>query len=124
MALEIESTIYPTYICIRFQGNFELHDALKQIANALRQAAEAERSLVLIDVRDVTGRLSTIDRYEFGVGLAAVQEKIGQKMRLAFVGAPPIIELARFGETVALNRGVQAQAFFDFDQAITWLTQT
>lgn len=123
MAIEIESAIHSTYMYIHCQGVFELHNALQQMAFALRLAAEAERGRVLIDVRDVTGTLSTMDRYEFGVGLAAVQEKIGQKMRLAFVGAPPIVELARFGETVALNRGVQAQVFLDFEQAITWLAK-
>jgi hypothetical protein len=82
-----------------------------------RVAADAnqyEANRVLIDMRGVAGRVTTMDRYEMGVHAAS-----RFKIRVALVGRSDMID--HFGETVAINRGVKGRVFIDEAEALSWL---
>ena len=78
---------------------------------------DAPTKSVLIDVRDVAGSLSDMDRYDIGVGGAS----LGIRVPVAIVGMEPLIEPDRLGEVVARNRGMNVRAFTDYEAARTWL---
>jgi len=41
----------------------------------------------------------------------------------SLIGKEPMIDLERFGETVAVNRGAIGKVFTDVDEAVAWLEQ-
>jgi hypothetical protein len=77
---------------------------------------------LLIDVREVSGRVPTIlDRFEFGMRIAKHYLASEPRTRLAVLGHEPMIHPDRFGELVARNRGADARVFTDEAQALDWL---
>ena len=42
--------------------------------------------------------------------------------KFAYVLAPPVLDLDRFGEIVAVNRGMNVKAFDNLKDALEWLT--
>ena len=87
-----------------------------QIAQAVR---DAPTKSVLMDIREVVGSLSDMDRYDIGVGGAS----LGIRVPFAIVGMEPLIEPERLGEIVARNRGMNVRAFTDYEAAHTWLRE-
>jgi hypothetical protein len=41
--------------------------------------------------------------------------------RFAYVGSQPLVEPQRFGETVAVNRGINLKVFTEMKEALAWL---
>ncbi|MGA8261340.1 MAG: STAS/SEC14 domain-containing protein [Arenicellales bacterium] len=122
MSVEIEIIVNADYVCLRCTGTCSSVSELKQVfENAIDAARRSHRPKVLIDANGVTGQLTTADRYEGASFLSG--QRIGGKIgAIAVVGQEPLIDPARFGETVARNRGVNGRVFSDLDEAISWLT--
>ncbi len=83
--------------------------------------AEAERlkcDKVLCDERELEYRLSIPETYELANSLS---EAIKDFKKIAIVTNKGNQEAAEFWETVAINRGVVAQVFYDFIEAKKWL---
>jgi hypothetical protein len=81
-------------------------------------AAEARRGGVdklLLDVRDVTGALTTGDRYEIGVYAAHRH----QALKVAVISLPEMVNY--FGELVARNRGWDGRVFVEEGESLAWL---
>ena len=64
-----------------------------------------------------------MDRFKLGEYLSKKRsESPGTKaIRVAVVGSLPIIDPARFGETVARNRGVIVKVTTELEDALSWL---
>ena len=80
----------------------------------------------LIDFRQVEGELSTMDRYNLAASSTKkyLDEKLNGKVsscRFAFVGNHPLVDPKRFGETVAINRGLNVKVFTEIKEALDWL---
>lgn len=81
---------------------------------------------VLLDVRSVTGAISAMDRFQFSEAFSGkyFDEKKAGKIshaRFAIIGNYPIIDPNRFGETVAVNRGMTLKVSTDMAEAMDWL---
>jgi hypothetical protein len=90
----------------------------------LRECVAGGRSRMLIDCRELSGELSTTDRYSLGKVVAeenAVAMAGGAQVRVAMVGRDPIVDRHRFGETVAINRGAAVKVTYDLESAYRWL---
>ena len=77
---------------------------------------------ILVDAADLTGRPpTTMDLFEFGAGWA----DIAKQGAVVLAGVPPTDAGARgwwkFGETVAINRGLVTRAFDKVENARAWL---
>jgi len=62
------------------------------------------------------------------LGLTAARKYLVERLlkkipscRYAIVGNHPLVDPKRFGETVAVNRGVNVRAFTEMKQALAWL---
>jgi len=92
---------------------------LAEIRKDLERAATMKKAArLLINGLPVTGPPpSTLERYEF------VQVLVGlpRSLKIAAAIPPELIDPARFGETVARNRGVVVRAFDDLEQSLKWL---
>jgi hypothetical protein len=114
--------VHPDYLEIGCAGLYSRPEALRLGEMAYREAALAGRECLLIDVRQVTGRVPGIfDRFELGTRIARHYRDSEPRVRLALLGHEPMIHPERFGELVARNRGADARVFTDQDAALAWI---
>ena len=114
--------VHPEYVELVCSGIYSRAEALRVGNEGYRQAALENRIGLLIDVRNITGRLPTLlDRYDFGVHIAEQYLTSDPRIRLALLGQEPMIHPDRFGELVARNRGADARVFTDEALAVDWL---
>ena len=80
---------------------------------------------VLIDGRSVTGDVRPIERFYYGDFCAKMAMKFVKEEKLApkfaYVLKLPILDPGRFGENVAVNRGMIVKMFDDPEAAMLWL---
>ena len=88
--------------------------ALLEIASQIEQPGEYE---ILVDTREAEPALSMIDIFQVGEALAAHPSL--RRSKIAFLKSKKDSQQAEFLETVTANRGVRAQVFTDFEEAIT-----
>ncbi|MGD8455999.1 MAG: hypothetical protein PVF83_06425 [Anaerolineales bacterium] len=83
-------------------------------------ARSVHRSIVLIDVRELKGRLGVLDSYKL---VTEVFQKLHRKGISAAAIVDPQLPSPRswFLETVSLNRGFNLRIFSDYDEALEWL---
>ena len=114
--------VHAEYVEIACTGPFSGAESRRVGEEAYREAAIAKREAVLIDVRQVRGRVPTIlDRFDFGVRVARHYLESDPRIRLAILGHEPMIHPERFGELVARNRGADARVFTDEAEALGWV---
>jgi hypothetical protein len=90
--------------------------ALLDIASQIEQPGEYE---ILVDTREAESALSIVDIFQLGEALAAHPSL--RRSKIAFLKSMKDSQQAEFLKTITANRGVRAQVFTDFEQAITWL---
>ena len=114
--------IHPDYLEIACSGLYSRAESHRVGLEAYREAALAERDTVLLDVRQVTGKVpSILDRFEMGVRIANHYRESDPRIRLALLGHEPMIHPDRFGELVARNRGADARVFTVESEALAWV---
>lgn len=125
MSITIELQIENDYVNLHCTGHCSLA-ALKEVfTHAVDAALEHKKSKVLVEGNEVTGHLSTLERYKIAEFLAQEinQRARGKIRKLAVCAQEPLLDPQRFGETVAMNRGVNAKATTDLNEATRWLLQ-
>ena len=121
--IRVEVRVHAHYVELACSGKFSRAEAFRVGEQAFREAADAGRRSVLIDVRGVNGRVPTIlDRFDMGVHVASLNLEHKPRVRIALLGHEPMIHPERFGEIVARNRGADARVFTIEADAIDWLT--
>jgi hypothetical protein len=121
--IRVDVRVHPQFVELRCAGRYSRAEAFRVGSQAFRAAAEAGRRSALLDVRDVEGRIpSILDRFDFGVHIAARHFEHAPRIRLALLGHEPMIHPDRFGEIVARNRGADARVFTLESEALDWLT--
>jgi hypothetical protein len=123
MSVDIEISLMPDYISLNCSGTCSSVSELNSVfQRAVALARDHQRRKILILANQVTGELTTQDRYE---GAAFLTEQVFRAPEwisaIAVVGQPPLIDPARFGETVARNRGINGRVFTDVDEAVGWI---
>ncbi|MBI3150899.1 MAG: hypothetical protein HYZ21_02095 [Chloroflexi bacterium] len=71
---------------------------------------------VLVDLREIRGHISIVDRYELGKEIAKV---IGPKIKVAAVAQMNLINYLM--ENSAVNRGAKIRVFTEIKKALEWL---
>lgn len=114
--------LHPDYLEIACSGVYSRAETHRVGREAYRDAGLAQRDTLLIDVRQVAGRIPTIlDRFEMGLRMAQHYRESDPRIRLAVLGHEPMIHPERFGELVARNRGADARVFTDEAEALAWV---
>ena len=91
-------------------------------AQVVAECVKRQAACVLIDVRKMSGSLSTLESFE--VVSKGFGERSGQRplmLKAAIIDLPESLERLRFFETAARNRGYNLRCFGDFDLAVEWL---
>jgi hypothetical protein len=126
MPISLQMEARETYLYALVTGAFALDEAQTVSVRFLRACDELRLSKVLVDVRQMQGQPSVIERYRYSEFIA--REVIAMSVRgggapvmLAYVGIEPFLDPNRFGVMVARNRGVLAMATENLDEALNWL---
>jgi hypothetical protein len=105
------------YLFVKMEGPFSLQDALSLFDHVEVEAVRFQRPLILFDVREVTGEIRILARFQIAEDLAQRSFR-----RLAMVVRSDQLLPDRFMQTAARNRGLIAQPFTEFSEAETWLS--
>jgi hypothetical protein len=107
-------------------GEFSLEEAKRTFLEMMQAAALHTTKRVLFDGRAITGNPRTLERFYYAEFAAATtaqskkQNKSGET-RFAYVLKEPVLDPEKFGETVAVNRGMCVKAFDNPEEALAWL---
>jgi len=109
-------------------GEFSLDEA-KRTFLEMMDAVELQRTKrVLFDGRSMTGNPATLERFYYAefaaatVAQAKTRSKSG-KTQFAYVLKEPVLDSEKFGETVAVNRGMFVKAFDNLEDVFAWLKE-
>src|SRR5579864_4849608 len=102
-------------------GSLSPAGLLQVFYKILDAALERGLGLILVDFSALDGNLTASDRFNLGESAAVYFSSRSRQLRprIAVVGKAPLID--GFGATVASNRGLNAKAFWDIQQALDWL---
>jgi hypothetical protein len=125
MGLDLQVEPKADYLLITVSGTFDLQSAKNAAERSLALCESHRKSKALVDCRNVTGAVSTIERYHYAAFLAELHARYtvayGEPLRVAYVGNEPLIDPGRFGENVATNRGAMLKATTDLAEGRAWL---
>ena len=127
MGLDVKIQHKKSFILATYSGDFDLKDAIRIYKEVLSAALEEKESKILLDYREIKGRLSFIDRFTYAEETTKYwmdfirSSDIGE-IKIAHMGKPPIVDPEKFGELVAKNRGAcNLKVFEDIKEAKRWL---
>lgn len=118
-------TIEEDFIILLASGTYSLSNANYLFKHSIDSSLLHNKRKILIDVTNIRGTIPFFDRFQFAENLAIykAQHALAKVNKIAVVGHEPIIHKDKFGETVAVNRGVNARTFTDMSNALIWLTE-
>jgi hypothetical protein len=124
MLLDINAEAGLLYVVVT--GEFSLAEAERTFLQMLEAVAVHKSAKVLLDGRKLFGEPATMERFyygEFAARSAAeiVVEGAPALPQFAYVLVEPLLDPTRFGETVAVNRGMNVKAFDNPEAALQWL---
>jgi len=107
-------------------GKFALEQAKRTFSQMLQTSAAEKCKKVLFDGRRITGNPRAIERFYYGEFAAqevisSLQRGVSVAEQFAYVLTEPVLDPRRFGETVAVNRGLNIKAFDNLEEAVQWL---
>ena len=109
-------------------GAFDLGEAQRHFVQLLDEVVPSGATKVLIDGRQMTGNPREYERFLYGhfSAWATLQfmREHSIRLRFAYVIHEPLRDAERFGETVAVNRGMDVKTFEGTNEAILWLNRT
>ena len=116
----------PEFLHVTVTGEFALKEAQASFCDILAAAEEHKLAKVLFDGRGISGDPTTIQRFCYAEYVAHETTRFGRRStvgmpRFAYVLEAPVLDAQRFGETVALNRGMDVKTFDDVGEARRWL---
>jgi len=107
-------------------GEFSLQEAERTFLEMLDAVARYKVEKVLFDGRSLTGAPDTMERFYYGEFAADSVFKFRDRgvspyTTFAYVLKEPVLDPLRFGETVAVNRGMRVKVFDNLEDALRWL---
>lgn len=117
----------PEWLRADVTGEFSLEEAERSFLEILEAVALHRAEKVLFDGRELTGEPATIHRFLYGAFVADAVLKcisvrsVPRTLRFAYVLKEPVLDPQKFGETVAVNRGMWVRTFDNLEDACEWL---
>lgn len=123
MSYELSIEKKPDFLHVHVTG-IRTREAVAAMAKDIIDACvQHQTSKVLVDVRELTGRLSTLNAYEVPSVEFPKLKRPGLLKKAVIVDVEEFKDSFRFFETVARNRGFNLRIFGDIDKAIKWLRE-
>lgn len=106
-------------------GLFSLEEATRAFLEVLGAVAQYGAKKVLIDGRNVKGNPKDFERFYYGEFAAQETQRLYNETkispRFAYLLREPLRDPRRFGEIVALNRGMKIMVCETLEEAYEWL---
>ncbi|MDF0673800.1 MAG: hypothetical protein P0120_05595 [Nitrospira sp.] len=114
------------FLNVEAMGKFSLAEAKRNFVEILEAVARHNTKRVFFDGRKLVGKPETMERFYFGEFVAHTirdfaQRGVSPSTQFAYVLKEPVLDPRRFGETVAVNRGMLLKAFDKPEDALRWL---
>ena len=113
---------------IEADGEFSLEAAKLAFLEMLLAVEHYGAKRILLDGRNVIGKPRDFERFLYGEFAAAESRRLVVEHRIvprfAYVLHEPLRDPGRYGEIVALNRGMIVKTFETAEEAVTWLGLT
>lgn len=110
---------------IEANGEYSLAEAKSAFVEMLQAVLQYQARKVLLDGRKVVGKPRQFERFLYGEFAANESMRIVNQHkivpRFAYVLHEPLRDPERFGEIVAVNRGMIVKTFETPDEAFQWL---
>ena len=109
------------------RGEFSLEEAKRAFLEMLEAVAQYQAEKVLFDGRNLKGEPASIERFYYGYFAAAETinligtKRMRQAPQFAYVMNEPLRDPQRYGEAVAVNRGMNVKTFETPEEAFEWL---
>ena len=109
------------------RGEFSLDAAKRAFLEMLEAVAQFQAEKVLFDGRNLKGEPARIERFYYGYFAATEtirligMKRMRQAPQFAYVINEPLRDPQRYGETVAVNRGMNVKTFETPEEAFEWL---
>jgi hypothetical protein len=118
MRIQLRMEQMPGYLAARFTGMGVPGAASQRFGSIAEHCRRTNNDKLLIDATGYKVKIYTADRFFLGE-----RSRIFAlyKLKVAFVCTPEQIDPEKFGVLVAQNRGVNVEAFVDFQAAEEWL---
>lgn len=122
MSMKLQITAEDCFLRVCVSGEYSLTNANKALVEMFEAVAQHKATKVLVDCRRLTGSPNTMERFEHSeFGAARLSDFSAWGTRFAYVGMPPLFDPQKFGETVAVNRGVNVKSCANIEDALRWL---
>jgi hypothetical protein len=111
-------------------GEFSLEEAKRAFLEMLEAVVQHHAGKVLFDGRNLKGKPAQIERFYYGYFAATetislvAKYRLPQAPRFAYVIHEPLRDPRKYGETVAVNRGMSVKTFETPEEASEWLGLT
>jgi hypothetical protein len=122
-----------SYIYVNISGQISLksRSSWAEITSALEDVVDTAKNnnifKLLVDCRDFTQKISTMDRFLLAIFFVKENSKllagILRPLKVTFVMDKSMIDPKKFGETVARNRGLRGLVTDNMQEALQWLEQ-
>ena len=119
MSLEVSTAVEPEYVRITVTGEYSFSCLFGFIEFVKKTSSKNERRRALIDCRQMTGRMTEVERFEAGQHIAKI---FGSGLRTALMF--PADGITKLGELTARNRGAKFLVTPCETEALEWLLAT
>jgi hypothetical protein len=107
-------------------GKFSLAEAERTFLQMVEASALRKCKKVLVDGRSLIGNPERMERFYYGEFVAetvinSIAEGLSAARQFAYVLREPVRDPNRFGENVAVNRGMNLKTFETRKDALHWL---
>lgn len=113
------------FITLIASGAYSLERAIHLCKLSIDTCLLYNKTKILVDITKVTGNVPFFDRFQYAEALAQYKSihALTEVSKIALFGNEPLIDKNRFGETVAVNRGVNIKVFTELNDALAWLDE-
>jgi hypothetical protein len=128
MGMFLRTCVGAGWLRVVVTGEFSLEEAQRTFLEMLEAVARHHTEKILFDGRDLQGEPSPIQRFLYGEFAASAVARDSRArgrsraLQFAYVLHEPVLDPQRFGETVAVNRGMWVKAFDNPADALGWLS--
>ena len=117
MALRYEVTVEPGFIRVAVSRPVTAENIRQFCLEVPELARKSGVSKVLLDQRRIPSALNSMERFKYATEFA----EYFRGLQVACVQENPLRDPQHFGETVAVNRGVNLRVFSTLEEAYGWL---
>lgn len=125
--MELEHFEEPDYLRCVVTGSYDVREAIDAVAQIIARCRATALTNVLVDYREMDGSPSVVQKIIFTEETLDLHKQhldyAGAPLRIAFLGAPEVVNTYNPGLEIAKNRGFSVTITSDTEGAIAFLLE-